>query len=86
MEDLTIKLYYNHLYNSFNLINILSKYKYMKNYQTQRNIPCYENAQKWYFINALEKMKSVKNLALKAHYKAIANYYLNGNVNNVKYY
>ncbi len=65
-----------------------SLYKYMPkpNYQTERNIPCYENAQKWYFINALEKMKSVKNPVLKAHYRAIANYYLNGNVNNVKYY
>jgi len=56
------------------------------NYQTERNIPCYENAQKWYFINALEKMKSAKNPVVRAHYRAIANYYLNGNVNSVKYY
>ena len=31
-------------------------------------------------------MKSAKNPIVRAHYRAIANYYLNGNVNSVKYY
>lgn len=48
-------------------------------YATQRNIPCNQNAQKWYMINSIQKLKTVKNPYLKQYYYTIANYYLNGN-------
>jgi len=48
-------------------------------YATQRNIPCNQNAQKWYMINSIQKTKTAKNPIVKQHYYTIANYYLNGN-------
>ena len=45
-------------------------------YATQRNTQCNQNAQLWYFVNAIKKRDNPK-------YKKIANYYLNGNINNV---
>lgn len=53
-------------------------------YVTQRNTPCNTNAQQWYFINALNKVKTVKDPIQKAYYQTIVNYYLNGN--NVYFY
>ena len=49
------------------------------NYATQRNIPCYQNAQRWYMINAIQKVKKSKNVMERQYYYNIANYYLNGN-------
>ena len=48
-------------------------------YATQRNIPCNQNAQKWYMINSIQKIKTAKIPIVKQHYYTIANYYLNGN-------
>jgi hypothetical protein len=48
-------------------------------YATQRNIPCNQNAQRWYMINSIQKLKIAKNPVSKQYYYKIANYYLNGN-------
>jgi hypothetical protein len=52
----------------------------------KRNIPCSENAQRWYFMNALNKYKNAKNIYEKNKQGKIVNYYLNGNLNNVKFF
>ena len=49
------------------------------NYCKQRNIPCYQNAQRWYMINSIQKLKKSQNPMEKQYYYKIANYYLNGN-------
>jgi len=51
------------------------------NYCNQTNLPCYVNAQHWYFINALNKVKVEKNPQRKAYYSSIVNYYTNGRIN-----
>jgi hypothetical protein len=49
-------------------------------YQTQRNTPCQQNAQRWYMVQSINGLKNTKNSLLKrAYYYRIANYYLNGN-------
>ena len=30
------------------------------NYCNKTNLPCYQNAQHWYYINALNKVKTIK--------------------------
>jgi hypothetical protein len=49
------------------------------NYLKQRNTPCNQNAQRWYFVNSINSVKKNKNTKSKQY--AIANYYLNGNAN-----
>ena len=48
-------------------------------YATQRNIPCKENAQKWYLFNTIQKYNNTKNPYKKTYYYSIINYYMNGN-------
>lgn len=52
-------------------------------YATQTTTPCNTNAQRWYFINALQKYQTSKNPAIKLYYGQIANYYLNGQLKSV---
>ena len=42
------------------------------------NTQCNQNAQQWYFLNAMKKINQSKNKAEKNYYKKIVNYYLNG--------
>lgn len=49
------------------------------NYLKQRNTPCNQNAQRWYFVNSMNSVKKNKNTKSKQY--ATANYYLNGNAN-----
>ena len=41
------------------------------------NTPCNTNAQLWYFVNAMNKVKTTKNPVEKQKYLIIVNYYLN---------
>jgi len=49
------------------------------NYCTQRNLPCYQNAQRWYYVNSLQKSKS-PNPLIRRRYLALARYYTNGKI------
>ena len=49
-------------------------------YCTQKNTQCNENAQLWYFVNAMQKAKTSKNPVVRIRQSIIANYYLNGKV------
>ena len=59
----------------------LYNYLYM-NIQNRRNTPCNKNAQLWYFVNAMNKVKTTKNPLEKQKYLAIVNYYLNNKLRN----
>jgi predicted glycosyltransferase involved in capsule biosynthesis len=48
-------------------------------YCNQKNTPCNINAQRWYLVNAMNKLKTTKNPILKRKYYDIVNYYLSGN-------
>ena len=60
---------------------MLKKQKF--SYATQRNIQCNENAQLWYFVNSLQKSQTAKNKVVRFNQRNVANYYLNGNYNNI---
>ena len=51
------------------------------NYCNKTNLPCYVNAQHWYFVNALNKIKTVKNPQRRAYYSRIISYYTSGRIN-----
>ena len=53
------------------------------NYANQKNTPCNENAQLWYYVNAVNKFRKAKNPIVKAQQLALIKYYLNGNGKNV---
>jgi hypothetical protein len=55
------------------------------NYCNKTNLPCYRNAQHWYYINALNKVKSVKNPKLRAYYYSIVLYYTNNKYKSIQY-
>ena len=46
-----------------------------KNYCTKTNLPCYVNAQRWYYVKALNNYKKAKNQNYKNRQKAIIQYY-----------
>ena len=48
------------------------------NYAKQRNLECYQNAQQWYYVNAINKVKTAKNPLIVKKYKIIVDYYSNG--------
>jgi hypothetical protein len=49
------------------------------NYAKQRNLQCYQNAQHWYYVNALNNLKNPKNSPAVLHKnKLIVEYYTNG--------
>ena len=49
------------------------------NYAKQRNLPCYQNAQQWYYVNALNNLKNPKKSPSIIHKnKLIVAYYTNG--------
>lgn len=52
-------------------------------YATQKNTPCNQNAQLWYYVNAVNTYKTTKDPIIKAQQLAIIKYYLNGNGKNV---
>lgn len=52
------------------------------NYCNQTNLPCYQNSQHWYYINALKKSKTTKNITLRNYYLSIVKYYTNGRINS----
>jgi len=45
--------------------------------------PCNINSQRWYFLNSIKKSKTGSTPFIRKYYKQIANYYLNGNYNNI---
>jgi hypothetical protein len=49
-----------------------------KNYCTKTNLPCYVNAQRWYYVRALNNYKKAKNQNYKNRQKAIIQYYTSG--------
>jgi hypothetical protein len=49
-------------------------------YATQTTTPCNNNAYRWYFVNAMNKSKNGATPGIRAYYRLIANYYLNGNI------
>ena len=51
-----------------------------KNYCNQTNLPCYQNAQHWYYIRALKKYNAAKNTNQKRYYLSIIQYYTNNKV------
>jgi hypothetical protein len=44
------------------------------------NTPCNQNAQRWYYINAVNKMNNSKSIIEKKYYKKIVDYYLNRSI------
>jgi hypothetical protein len=50
-------------------------------YATQKATPCNVNAQKWYFLNSIQKAKTGATASIRLYNRGIANYYLNGHVN-----
>ena len=52
------------------------------NYCNQTTLPCYQNSQHWYYINALKKSKTTKNITLRNYYLSIVKYYTNGRINS----
>lgn len=52
------------------------------NFCNQTNLPCYINAQRWYFVNALNKINITKNKQKKKYYSNIISYYTSGRINN----
>ena len=48
------------------------------NYAKQRNLQCYQNAQQWYYVNALNKVKNSKNPNIVNKNRIIVAYYSNG--------
>ena len=52
------------------------------NYCNQTNLPCYQNSQHWYYINALKKSKTTKNITLRNYYLSVVKYYTNGRINS----
>jgi len=57
------------------IIYIMKKFSYA----TQKNTPCNQNAQLWYYVNAVNIYNRTKSPFIKAKQLAIINYYLNGN-------
>ena len=55
-------------------------------YANQKNTPCNQNAQRWYFVNALNMYQKTKNPILLNKYSVISNYYLNKNLKEIKYF
>ena len=53
------------------------------NYCNKTDLPCYRNAQHWYYVNALNKVKTIKNHKLRAYYLSIVNYYTNNNYRRI---
>ncbi len=47
-------------------------------YCTQKNTPCNQNAQLWYYVNAVNKFKNAKNINEKNKQLKIIKYYTNG--------
>lgn len=48
------------------------------NYCNQKNTPCNQNAQLWYYVNAVNKFNSTNNINEKIKQMKIIKYYLNG--------
>ena len=53
-------------------------------YATQKNTPCNQNAQRWYFVKALNSYQKTKNPLILSQDKIILNYYLNKNLKGIK--
>jgi hypothetical protein len=47
-------------------------------YCTQKNTPCNINAQRWYMVSSMNKLKKATNIASKKKYYDIVNYYMSG--------
>jgi hypothetical protein len=48
------------------------------NYCNQKNTPCNQNAQLWYYVNAVNKFNNTQNVNEKIKQMKIIKYYLNG--------
>jgi hypothetical protein len=49
----------------------------------QRNLPCNQNAQKWYLQKAINNVKTAKTVQERIYYKSVINYYYNGKARNL---
>ena len=47
-------------------------------YCNQKNTPCNQNAQLWYYVNAVNKFNNTQNINEKIKQMIIIKYYLNG--------
>ena len=87
MEIMLTKIYLlilmeiNHK-NNIIFLSYLILYYIMNN--LNKNVtPCNINSQRWYFLNSIKKSKTGSTPIIRKYYKQIANYYLNGNYNNI---
>lgn len=87
MEAMLMKIYLlilmeiNHK-NNIIFLSYLILY-YIMNKLNKNITSCNINTQRWYFLNSIEKSKTGSTPIIRKYYKQIANYYLNGNYNNI---